>query len=352
MKLYNFYLLAFISIFTINLSAQDLPIIKAEGGQGRNINWASIKVKENAEEGPGFFYNDCAQGVTATKASSTLVAQGTKSYSISNLTDNDPMTAWVEGVVGYGIGESFEIESPGVNEIYNGYQSSPTGWLNNSRVKRFKVYVNGKPNCFLDLMDEMGRQIFDLGVPAPENGEKNNFKFEIVDVYKGLKYDDVCISHIDYTLCCFAANTMLLSLDGTSIEADSISVGSTIMGYDMNGAKSFQTSVEWSATQQHATLIKIVADNKVIEVTPDHPLFIKDQGFISMQALSAKTSGKSYDEIAGNYEIMLWDEQKGATFFATVQSIEILHGNFQTVTVRHISSGQFYIANGFISKTY
>ena len=69
-------------------------------------------------------------GGIPTKASSTLKGQGSKNYSIKNLIDDNPMTAWVEGVTGYGIGEWFEIKGK-ANIIYNGYQSSPTNWKNN-----------------------------------------------------------------------------------------------------------------------------------------------------------------------------------------------------------------------------
>lgn len=141
-----------------------IPTIRSKGGDGRNVDWVSIKKKFEKEYGSDeenfYFSGDCSQGVKIVSASSTLSSQKSKSYSASNLSDNSPLTAWVEGKSDYGIGEWFKIKSAGVNVIYNGYQSSPANWLKNSRVKKFKVYKNDTPLCFLELTDEMGAQRF------------------------------------------------------------------------------------------------------------------------------------------------------------------------------------------------
>lgn len=299
---------------------------------------------------PGIFYQDCAQGVKATKASSTLAAQGAKSYGITNLTDWDPMTAWVEGAAGYGIGEWFEVQAPRVNSIYNGYQATASSWYNNSRVKRFKVHINGKANCFLDLTDEMGEQRFDLGELPYDT--TYIFRFEIVEVYKGAKWDDVGISHVDDLGCCFASNTQLMATAGSFVEAGSLQKGTQILAFDLAADSVYTSTVEMKAAQRHVTLLRITAGGNQIEVTPDHPLYVKDRGFLSMNKLRAETPGKSYGEIAGMYELMMWNADEGISYFSQIDSIEILSGDFQTVTVRQLSDGTMYITSGFVSKTY
>ena len=124
----------------------DLPIIKAIGGDGKSIDWEEIE-KENLEGdyGPDYFYNDCAQGIEVLQISSRLSNQGNSSYGKDQLTDDDPKTAWVEGKADYGIGESFTVKGVRLKINHNGYQSSPSNWKNNSRVKRFKIYVNNSP---------------------------------------------------------------------------------------------------------------------------------------------------------------------------------------------------------------
>ncbi|SHM74724.1 NADase-type glycan-binding domain-containing protein [Flavobacterium xanthum] len=83
--------------------------------------------------------------------STILSSQGKSKYLASYVFDHDPTNAWVEGSSDYGIGEFLEINNwqimgGNVRElpILNGYQSSKTALQNNSRVKKFKVSLNGK----------------------------------------------------------------------------------------------------------------------------------------------------------------------------------------------------------------
>ena len=73
--------IVFIVIAIPSIALAQLPVIKAVGGGGRNVNWPLIK-KNEGSDGPGYFYNDCAQGVKPFKASSTLAGQGNKNYNV------------------------------------------------------------------------------------------------------------------------------------------------------------------------------------------------------------------------------------------------------------------------------
>lgn len=341
-----------ILLFSHFLSAQ-LTVITAIGGGGRNVDWLKEKVNAEKEtDGPGFFYSDCAQGVKPQRASSTLTGQGQKSYGIMNLSDDDPMTAWVEGVAGYGIGEWFEISAANVNTIYNGYQSTPLNWLNNSRVKRFKVYVDGEPHCYLDLTDEMGQQSFDLNIVTKSYDSAYTFRFEIADVYKGNKWDDVCISHVDDVACCFAVSTRLYAMAGTFVQAGVLQKGTALLTFDQMRDTVSSAEVVLSAMQRHVTLLRVKAGGKSIEITPDHPLNVEGRGFISLAVLRSETPDKSYTELVGSTKVLLWSDENAMSYYAEIESIEELHGDFQTVTVRQLSNGSMYIANGFVSQTY
>jgi hypothetical protein len=150
--------------------------------------------------------------------SSTLKSQGTNSYQIKNVYDLDLTTAWVEGVEGTGIGESFEFKiqyreneqfgSPyhfyGIIEIFNGYCKSEKLWTENSRVKKLKVFLNAQPICLIELIDTWQYQSVDIRqffkepnwFPNAPYEIKNNdvLKFEILEIYQGTKYLDTAIS--------------------------------------------------------------------------------------------------------------------------------------------------------------
>jgi len=153
----------------------------------------------------------CGGGPSSVTASSQLKATSTTSYSASNAQDLSYQTAWVEGVDGDGIGEflvyHFAPQCPRITNIIvvNGYVKSKSLWQNNSRVKRLKMYVNEKPYAILELKDIMAEQRF-VVEPIGNADRKDikkleslpawTIKFEIMDVYKGLKYQDTAITEI------------------------------------------------------------------------------------------------------------------------------------------------------------
>jgi hypothetical protein len=162
------------------------------------------------EDGEGDTEQDCFP-VTNIKATSRLASQGKNNYDEKNLYDYNNYTPWVEGVKGYGIGEkiTFTLKDAtaaftGIS-IVNGYSKSKTAWKNNSRVKKLKLTYNGTPMYVLNLKDQMGGQYFDFGMAL--NADMDNLDgdftvtLEILDVYKGDKWDDTAISEVTFGGC-------------------------------------------------------------------------------------------------------------------------------------------------------
>ena len=202
-------LLLLLLFLPILLVSQNIPVIYAQGG----VSWSEWK-KDIADAD---LYQYAQYHVNA---SSTLVNQGSSSYESRNLNDDDPTTCWVEGESDYGIGEYFVISPEFINDagaagenwpvfdlpniIYNGYQKSSYLWINNSRVKKFKIYHNNEPVCYLVLQDKMGAQYFDLTKETDisetrewwETDSTLKIKFEIIEIYKGNKWSDVAISQL------------------------------------------------------------------------------------------------------------------------------------------------------------
>ncbi|WP_421894535.1 NADase-type glycan-binding domain-containing protein [Marinoscillum sp.] len=153
----------------------------------------------------------CGGGQDTQTASSELPTQGANTYYAKNAHDLSYETAWVEGVSGYGIGEFLEYhvnpENPRITEviIVNGYVKSDHAWKNNTRVKTLKMYIDNKPYAILNLEDTKAEQHFK--VDPIGYGDRQNFdklkekpgftmRFEIVEVYPGLKWDDTAITEI------------------------------------------------------------------------------------------------------------------------------------------------------------
>lgn len=153
----------------------------------------------------------CSGGEDTISASSSLSSQNKVTYQAKNIHDLNYKTAWVEGVKGYGVGEwlvyHFPPQTPRITEliIVNGYVKSEQAWKDNSRVKKLKMSINDKPFAILTLADSRQEQHFKvepIGNADRKDFEKLqkqpwwNIKFEIMDVYKGDKYDDTAITEI------------------------------------------------------------------------------------------------------------------------------------------------------------
>ena len=153
----------------------------------------------------------CGGGIDTLTASSALPSMKDISYTADNAHDFSYKTAWVEGVPGYGIGQSliysFPPENPRITTIIvvNGYVKSKKTWDENSRVKTLRMYINDKPFAILNLEDSRQEQQFTfdpIGIgdrddwSTLKNSPPWTMKFEIVDVYKGEKYDDTAITEI------------------------------------------------------------------------------------------------------------------------------------------------------------
>ena len=141
----------------------------------------------------------CGGGNYKIKASSSL----NDSYKAEFANDLSYKTAWVEGKKDEGIGEYLEYyfknDSPRITEIIisNGYMKSEETWKNNNRVKKLKLYVNSVPFGILNLKDSRTDQYFSVGTLGHnKNGTDLILKFEILEVYKGSKYNDTAITEI------------------------------------------------------------------------------------------------------------------------------------------------------------
>ena len=340
-----------------NLGFSQIPTVKSFSGDGKNVDWPKIKADTEKEEkaaggGPGFYNYDCDQGVNPISASSTLANQGKYNYKINNINDADPMTAWIEGKQDYGIGEYFEIKAAGINVICNGYQASPKAWIENSRVKKFKVYKNNVPLCFLELADEMGRLSFELPDYKEYNQKKESiYKFEIVEVYKGTKWKDVGISEIDLGLCCVAESSTIKTSSDQVIIAN-INKGFAISTINTKTGELSNAEVLKVFKQRHLSLLNISCGTKEIQLTYNHPLYIKDFGFSSINRYMEVKKLNNYEDLINRIELGVWDESKQQIIFEKLKKIEIITGVFETITIGKLTQGNTFITNGFISRVY
>lgn len=156
------------------------------------------------------------------KVSSTLYSK-TGRYNKTHLTDNNPSTAWVEGVKGKGIGQKirFTFDNSALPDLFSiipGYKKSDKTWYNNNRVSKLKLTILSSEDSF-EPNEIIGE--FILTIPKASDGKikPGEYSVNISSIYlqnmladefgaveaeilevdsKGAVYDDTCISEIRF----------------------------------------------------------------------------------------------------------------------------------------------------------
>lgn len=109
----------------------------------------------------------------------------------------------------YDLNTAYEDHSPwifnGKMILFNGYCKSAKLWLENSRIKTLNVYHNSQLICHVILKDTWHLQYFSLCDFFHDRINNNNkirlkdgdiISLEVVESYKGSKYEDVCLSEL------------------------------------------------------------------------------------------------------------------------------------------------------------
>ena len=313
----------------------------------------------------------CGGGADSISASSYLKSNSkTINYLPENIHDFSFETAWVEGVKGYGIGEYltyyFKQTAPRITHIIiaNGYVKSEKAYRENSRVKKLKMYIDNKPFAILNLEDSRREQIFKFEPIGKERPAQNanwdeldkmpkwTLKFEILEIYKGDKYDDVAISEIYFDgidVHCFVAGTKILMSDNSLKNIELIQEGDKVKSFDFENKKLIDTKVTKLISATHSNLFKLkFADNEII-TTSDHP-FWTDKNVWA--AINAEKANKDYFNKTKVEKLSVGDK-----IFIPVKNIfseiiDIENINIQQITYTvELSDNDNFIANGMLVKT-
>jgi hypothetical protein len=345
--LYNFALfLIFTSLLFV--SQGQIPTVYTRGGEN-NVNWEA-REKQLSDENPFLFGSGCTESPEKARASSFLNQQGNVTYFATKAIDDNPRTAWVEGKSDYGIGQYIEMDLPygGYNiGFFNGYQKNIESWKNNSRVKKMKVYGDGIPLCLVVMQDKMGCQFFDI----PSKAEYTWYRFEIVEVYQGLKWKDVAISEICSYGCCFNANTEIFT-NKSEIFASNLMIGSVINSLDIQNNQITASSIVRIDKVYHRQLIRISTDRNSIELTPYHPLYLESFGLTSLYKLKKSNLYESYDDMIQNINVLVWNNDLKECEYIPITNIEVIEGDFETYSIEKLDIGRNYIINDLIKSIY
>ena len=171
-----------------------------EGGIIKGVVALGAKIKEKTENDTIQVDNKVTSNLITwdnVYASSHLI-QKSMNYKVENVIDDNPSTAWIEGVSDDGIGQFIQFSSNNTFrvdkiDIINGFSKSQKTYMKNNRVKKFIIEFSDKSQQVYELEDNnMEYQTIDIG-----GINTNSVKVIIQEVYtNGRVYKDTCISEI------------------------------------------------------------------------------------------------------------------------------------------------------------
>ena len=171
-----------------------------EGGIIKGVVALGAKIKEKTENDTIQVDNKVTSNLITwdnVYASSHLI-QKSMNYKVENVIDDNPSTAWIEGVSDDGIGQFIQFSSNNTFRVYkidiiNGFSKNQKTYMKNNRVKKVIIEFSDKSQQVYELEDNnMEYQTIDIG-----GINTNSVKVIIQEVYtNGRVYKDTCISEI------------------------------------------------------------------------------------------------------------------------------------------------------------
>lgn len=171
-----------------------------EGGIIKGVVALGAKIKEKTENDTIQVDNKVTSNLITwdnVYASSHLI-QKSMNYKVENVIDDNPSTAWIEGVSDDGIGQFIQFSSNNTFrvdkiDIINGFSKNQKTYMKNNRVKKVIIEFSDKSQQVYELEDNnMEYQTIDIG-----GINTNLVKVIIQEVYtNGRVYKDTCISEI------------------------------------------------------------------------------------------------------------------------------------------------------------
>ena len=309
-------------------------------------------------QGPGCSWY-CGGGPYKITSSSYIKDQGKITYLPDNIHDFNLFTAWVpdnsNGAIGKKINFHFKPFAPRINEIiiWNGYVKNSDLWKANSRVAKFKLIINGKPNAILELKDVNNTQSFKISpVQSTDSTKDLILTLEILEIYKGTKYDDVAISEINFDgldVHCFGAGTQITMADYSEKEIEQIRMNDWVMTFDNNTNRLVKTQVSELIQTRHSNLLKLKFLDREIITTDDHPFWTKDKKWTSINPYK---SNNNYNQEVEVRQLVIGDKIFIPVVNKYIELIEIekIEKEQMTFTIE-LSAGNSFVANGLLVKT-
>ena len=168
--------------------------------------WSPFKTKQSTQQAPQQNTqqntntgNDNVPIVITGANHSSADQEGNYVHSAKLAVDGNTSTCWSEGVKGLGVGENIEIHfdrdcKVSGMDIWIGHQKSRSLFTQNARPVALRVEGSDGSSEVYNLKDAFGGQRVNFKQPITVN----KIKLVVVQVARGNKYEDTCISEVKF----------------------------------------------------------------------------------------------------------------------------------------------------------
>jgi RHS repeat-associated protein len=150
---------------------------------------------------------------------------------------------------------------------------------------------------------------------------------------------------------CFVAGTKVLTADGLK-NIEEIRAGDSVWAYDTGSSNVVLKSVLHTFVRERDSLVKLIINDDLIEVTPEHPFFVQGRGWVRAVDLREGDPLLTFD--SENEAHVRRAERCGGTFVVYNFEVEGLHNYFvadEAVLVHNLGRGyHHFVTRGLGSR--
>lgn len=149
---------------------------------------------------------------------------------------------------------------------------------------------------------------------------------------------------------CLLGKTKINSNKNMFESIDKIKINDSITSYSVQNKQSFQTTITGIDSVYHNNLVELQYENDTITCTDDHPFFIENKGWCSLNPEKTMRNYSNYPKVnlLEKGDSFLSSSDNGITTIK-LEDIKFLTKGEMTYTITGLKKGNTYFANGILT---
>lgn len=148
---------------------------------------------------------------------------------------------------------------------------------------------------------------------------------------------------------CFSGDANVATTITSSKKISELKKGDEILSYNINTGTLFSTKISRVLAVYHESIVRLTYGNQTLEVTKDHPFYVADKGWCSLQPEKTMERYANYTNVQ---QLELGDAlQMAEGSQLKISAIDPIEGGKMTYTVSTLDQGNTFIVNGAVVGT-